>query len=303
MRAPRTGAPRVALVTCAELPEADPDTRRVIPQLAAHGIDATPAVWSDAAIDWSAFDLAIVRSCWDYAARRTEFLAWASRVPRLANAAEVLAWNTDKRYLAALAGAGIPIVPTTWVRPGDAWAPPRARDDAQKCVVKPAVSLCALDTGRYDLATDADRALAVQHVWRLQSAGRLAMIQPYLASVDTAGETSLVFMDGAYSHAVRKAAALAGPDRGEDRRFVPNGGLDVVPRDPTPAERALAERVLALVPGGAERLLYARVDLVSGQTGDPRLMEVELTEPQLYLAHSPGAADRLAAAILRRILR
>lgn len=288
---------RVALVTCAELPEADPDTRKLIAPLHALGIEAVPCVWDDPGIDWTTFDLAVVRSCWDYAGRREEFLSWAEQVPRLANPAEVLRWNTDKRYLAGLSRSGINVIPTQWVEPNHAWEVAGA--GLSSCVVKPAVSLCALDTGRYDLADQDQRQLAREHVRRLQDAGRVAMVQPYLSQVETAGESSLVFIAGRFSHAMRKGPALDGPDRGVDRRFAPGGGVDVRLRHPSDAELNLAERVLDLVPGGRDQLLYARVDLVPSEDGTPLLMELELTEPNLFLDAVPYALGRVAGAIAR----
>src|SRR5207253_10320166 len=91
---------RVALVTCTELADLDPDDRLLLDPLVELGISAEPAIWDDPAVDWDSFDLAVLRSTWDYALRRDEFVAWAAGVPRLANHAEVVAWNTDKRYLA-----------------------------------------------------------------------------------------------------------------------------------------------------------------------------------------------------------
>jgi hypothetical protein len=82
----------VALVTCAELPNLDEDTRRLIEPLATRGVSATPAVWDDVKVDWAAFDVVVVRSCWDYVPRRAAFLEWTRRVPHLANRAAVLAW-------------------------------------------------------------------------------------------------------------------------------------------------------------------------------------------------------------------
>ncbi len=111
---------RIALATCAELPELDPDEQLLLEPLRALGIDAQPAVWDDAAIDWTAFDLVVIRSTWDYTARRDEFLAWAGSVPRIVNPAPVLAWNTDKHYLNDLAKGGVPVVPTVWLDPGRA---------------------------------------------------------------------------------------------------------------------------------------------------------------------------------------
>ena len=105
----------VALVTSSEFRELDADTRLLIAPLEARGVSVTPAVWDDPGVHWAGFDLAVIRSCWDYVPRRGEFVAWASRVKRQANPAEVIAWNTDKRYLADLADGGVPVVPTTWV--------------------------------------------------------------------------------------------------------------------------------------------------------------------------------------------
>jgi hypothetical protein len=287
-------AARVALVTCSQLPDLDEDTHPVIGPLAARGVRAFPAVWDDPTVDWAHVDLAVVRSCWDYPARRMEFLAWANRVQRLANPGDVLAWNTDKRYLLDLALA-VPIVPTTWVEPHSTWTPPREGE----WVVKPSVSLASLDTGRYRLADVVERELAVAHVRRLQSEGRTVMLQPYLRGVDDEGETSLVFVDGEFSHAMRKAAVLDGPDAGLDRRFLPHGAPGLRRHDPTPTQLAVARRALAAVPRGPSRLLYARVDLVPGADGQPVLMELELTEPQLYFSHVPGAAERFATAAAR----
>ena len=281
---------RVALVTCAKLPDLDPDDRLLLAPLAARGISAEPAVWDDPAVDWSAYDLVVLRSTWDYARRRDEFVAWAGRVPRLANPADVVRWNTDKRYLSALAAAGLPVVPTQWVDRGDAWAMP----DAGEWVIKPAVGAGSLDTGRYAASDEAHRPLAVAHVARLQAAGRLVMVQPYLPAVDTDGETSLLFLGGMYSHAIRKGPMLQGPDEGVTGLYKEEA---ITPRTPSPAERAVADAVLAAVP--FTDLLYARVDLISGSDGQPLLVELELAEPSLFLGTADGAADRLAAAIAR----
>ncbi len=291
-------APRVALVTCAEVPELDADTRTLLAPLAARGVAAEPVVWDDATAVWAGFDLAVVRSCWDYVPRRAEFLAWARSVPRLANPPEVLAWNTDKRYLRDLAAAGVPLVPTTWVAPRQAWTAPQRGE----WVLKPVVSIASLDTGRYRLADPQQRRLAVEHLRRLQAAGRTVMVQPYLRAVDSYGETALVFLGGRFSHAMRKGAVLDGPDTGVHRRFLHDGGLELQPSQPSAVERMVAARVLAAVPGGPRGLLYARVDLVPGPNGQPLLMEL-LTEPQLFLGYAPGAADRLAAAITAWIRR
>jgi hypothetical protein len=287
--------PRVALVTCAELPDLEADDRLVIEPLAARGVRAEPAVWDDPRVDWAVYDLAVLRSPWDYVGRREAFVEWAHRVPRLANPAEVVAWNTEKTYLEMLAADGVPVVPTDWVRPGESWERPAAGE----YVVKPAIGAGSRDTGRYDLADPTHSDLAAAHVARLQAAGRLVMVQPYLAAVDTDGETALLFIGGEFSHAIRKGAMLAGPD-------LPGSGLyrpeRITARQPSPAQAEVAEKVLAAIPGGAAGLLYARVDLIPGPDGSPVLVELELTEPSLFLDRSAGAAERLADAIAGRVL-
>lgn len=168
--------PRVALVTCSELPQLDEDTRRLIAPLAARGVSSTPAVWDDPHVDWALFDLVVVRSCWDYVPRRAEFLDWAAHVPHLTNPAPVLAWNTHKRYLRDLAARGVAIVPTTWLEPTDEWPTPESGD----WVIKPAVSMASLDAGRYGMDDRDQRRLAVEHVHRLQAGARAVMVQPYI---------------------------------------------------------------------------------------------------------------------------
>jgi hypothetical protein len=293
-----TAAPRprpaVAFATCAELPGLDPDDQLLLEPLGRAGVAVAGAVWDDPAVDWAAFDLVVLRSTWDYAVRRDQFIAWAAAVPALANTADVVAWNTDKRYLRVLAAAGVPVVPTAWVAPGDGWTPP----DSGEWVVKPAVSAGSRDTGRYDCADPALRSLALAHVTRLQAAGRLVMVQPYLGSVDTYGETALLFLGGEYSHAVRKGPMLRGPDPGEVGLYVPE---EITAREPSAAERTVAQAALGAVPGGADRLLYARVDLLVGASGEPVVVELELTEPSLFLGTSAGATDRMVAAVSRTL--
>jgi glutathione synthase/RimK-type ligase-like ATP-grasp enzyme len=282
---------RVAVATYEGLPGSDVDFPPLRAALAELGVTAEPAVWSDPAIDWAGYDLTVVRNTWDYTLRLDEFLAWADSVPRLANPAHVLRWNTDKRYLSELADAGVPVIPTLWdpadLPAGEGW---------EEYVIKPAVSAGAKDTARWG---PGEEDAAAEHLRALTAAGRTVMVQPYLAAIETAGETALIFIDGEFSHAARKAPILTrtglpeikGPSDSEGR---------ITPAEPTTAELAVAELAL----GVADRdLLYARVDVIPGADGEPVVLELELTEPALFLGHSQDAAGRLAAAIIRRIRR
>ncbi len=273
---------QVALATAAQLPDLDEDGAALLEALDAEGVQAAPVKW-DSGADWAAYDLVVVRSTWDYDRRREQFLAWAASVPRLANPADVLAWNTDKTYLQALASAGVPVVETTWLVPGDVFTPP-----AGPYVVKPTVSAGARDTAAYDGGAD-----ATAHVQRLLAAGRPVMLQPYLPQVDVLGETSVLCFEGEVSHAASKSALLqvgAGVRNDIDSRAF------VTPAEPTRAQVDLAKAALAVV---GQPLLYARVDLVPGPDG-PLLLELELTEPSLFLRHAQGATARFAAAVRRR---
>lgn len=285
-------------MTCAELPDLDPDDRLVLAPLAERGIRAEPVVWDGAGVDWTGYHLAVLRSPWDYVRRRDEFVAWAAGVPGLANPADLVAWNTDKRYLDELARAGVPVVPTTWVGPADTWSPPATGE----YVIKPAVSAGSVDSGRYDLADPGQRALAVTHLDRLRRAGRDTMVQPYLTAVDAVGETALLYLAGpgglAFSHAIRKEAMLVGPDPGASGLYQPER---ISPRTPSRDEFAVAERALAAVPGGTRELLYARVDLIPGPDGVPLVVELELTEPSLFLGYAAAAPGRFADAIAHRL--
>jgi hypothetical protein len=281
----------------------DEESRLLVAALEHAGLVVEPSVWTEPSIDWSAFDLVLVRCAWDYHQRHAEFLAWAERVSAttaLANPEPVIRWNTDKTYLRDLAGAGLPVVRTWWLEPGDTFTVPAAGD----YVVKPAVSAGSRDTNRY-LAGDHDE-LAEAHVRSLLAAGRTVMVQPYLAQVDTLGETALLYLGDQLSHAIRK-----GPLLEPAMEFVQGAFKQetIERRDPTVAERAVAESVLdsldGLLPCGRGDLTYARVDLVPDDDGRPTLLELELTEPSLFLDHdgSGGAEStvRFVAAIQARL--
>jgi glutathione synthase/RimK-type ligase-like ATP-grasp enzyme len=294
--------PQIALVTARAARGLDEDMPPLEHALRESGAHATVADWDDDAIDWSRFDLALLRSAWDYAQRASEFLEWAHRVSghtRLLNPLAVVRWNIDKHYMADLSRAGVPVVPSAFVEPDDdAKSALEAFLDvypqASELVVKPCVGAGSLDAQRY--RRDGWRE-AVAHVARLLEARRSALLQPYLRSVDAHGETALVFFEGGFSHAIRK-----GPMLGTGAPT--SGGLFVVeqitPREPSAPEIEIAERALAALPF-PQPLLYARVDLIRDDDGSPRLLEMELTEPSVFLAHAGGAAGRFAEAILRRV--
>ena len=284
----------VAIATCrrTEVVATDGDDDALAAALDRRGIESVRAVWDDPDVDWSAFDLVVIRTTWDYDERRDEFVDWAQRVDAvtsLQNPAEVVRWNTHKGYLIELEDRGVPVVPTAWLGAGDQvdLAALAASRGWRAVVVKPAVAagsrgLTVVDTHPGDGQAALDALLASHDV----------MVQPLLARVATDGELSIVCLDGRYSHAIRKR-----PREGDVRIQVAFGGT-YVPETPTDDLVALAEWV---VEATGHSLLYARVDLVPADDGTWQVGEVEATEPSLYMDRVDGAADRVAAAIAARL--
>jgi glutathione synthase/RimK-type ligase-like ATP-grasp enzyme len=286
-------SPRIALATAREVADLDPEGQQLADELRSQGATAEAAVWDATDVDWRAFDLVVVRSTWDYASRVAEFLAWAERVSevtRIENSLPLLRWTTDKHYLRDLDRAGVPVVPSLFVEPGQ-----DAAHDllGAEHVAKPAVSAGSKDTLRLGPA-EHDRSL--EHVGALLAQGRSVLVQPYLSDVDDAGETALVFVDGVFSHAIRKGALLEQGAGLVDGLFAEE---DIRARDASPAELSIGEAAMAALPSDG-RPLYARVDLLPTPHG-PVVLELELAEPSLFLDHAPGSAQRLAAAALRRV--
>lgn len=289
----------IALVTARAARGLDEDEPPLRAAMQAAGCDARGVEWDDAHVDWASFDLALLRSAWDYAERSPEFLAWVDRASALTclfNPAPVVRWNIDKHYLAALAKGGVAVVPTAFIEPGDDPVQAiekflRARANAE-LVVKPAVGAGSRDTERHRRQNPAG---AVEHARRILASGRSVMLQPYLSRVDEDGETALMFFDGRFSHAIRKGPLLPPGGAATTGLFAAE---TITPREPAAEELALAQAVLSAIP--FEMPLYARVDLIRDDEGAPRLLELELTEPSLFLAHAAGSAERFTAAVLRR---
>lgn len=251
--------------------------------------------WSDPEVDWSTFDVAVVRTTWDYPTRRDEFVDWAGRVAgvtALWNPVDVLRWNTHRSYLLELEDRGAPVVPTAWLAEGDRvdLAALLASRDWERAVVKPAVGNGADGVLR---TADVGEEAAQFHLDRVLDAGD-AMVQPYLDAVATSGEVSVVVVDGQVTHVVRKV-----PAAGDHRVQVEHGGryerLDLGGAGREPG--ALARWVLD---AAGHELLYARVDLLQDDNAAWQLAELEVTEPDLYLGVAPEVGEVLARAILAR---
>jgi hypothetical protein len=291
----------VAIASFSGMPPEFTDDRRIIAALAGRGVEAVAIPWDRPDADWGSFDAVVIRSTWDYARRRGEFLDWVEQVgDRLHNAPGLIRWNSDKRYLGDLAAAGHRVVETVYVEPGDAI--PALEGEV---VVKPNVSAGGRDTGRFRPPShDEARTL----IAAIQASGRAAMVQPYQPAVDTVAETAVLCIDGEPVHTLRKRAVLR-PDEVAPTREDAIGAAEVMydatlvtPSEATDAELAYARSLVAAV---AERFdylpLYARVDVVPGEDGEPTLMELEAIEPNFYLDQVPATTEVVAEAIMRRL--
>ena len=295
--------PKIAFLACPGTLPGSP-TRRVDAfehdyQIAAlrQGLGARAEVID---IDWRAplhelvqFDAALIGTAWDYTAAKDEFLARLEALEAagvvVCNSSQVVRWNADKLYLKDLAARGAPSIPTLW--PDD---PGRAEVlaameafGADKVVVKRRVGSGAEGQECYDRdgLPDAD--------WRLGQAG---MIQPFLRSIQGEGELSFIFVGGALSHALTKQA-----QPGEYRIQSSFGGIETKIA-PAPADRAVAEAVMAMLPF-AEPPLYARIDMVRLDSGELAVIEAELIEPYLYPRQGADFGARLADGVLERLAK
>jgi hypothetical protein len=304
----------VALATSLAWPQLAPDDRLLVAALEKMDLRTEIAIWTDERVQWDRFDLIVVRSCWDYHDDLGRWLGWVDAVERscgrrrLRNAGAYLRWNARKTYLIDLATRGVPIVPTVWLGP-EALASDERLDAALRAtpwndfVVKPAVSAGAFGTYRVR-AGQTFAAAAGSTTARLELAPRAPLlIQPFLADISAGGEWSLIFFDGTFSHAVRKY-----PAPGDFRVQEKHGGRAVAETPPAEVLRVASQTLIAAAEAASMAAepppLYARVDVVVS-AGRPLVMELEITEPALFLAQggdrgrpptAATAADRLALA-------
>jgi glutathione synthase/RimK-type ligase-like ATP-grasp enzyme len=301
--------PRLAAASSARYPELFDDWWLLRDALAAAGVDGATAVWNDPAVDWTTFDLVLVSGAWDNIHHVDAFLAWvdgvvASGVP-VHNSPATLRWNIDKHYLRDLERAGVPIVPTQWVEPGQgdrAQAVTDADVDVTalalpdgEMVVKPSVSGGGYSTARYE---PHEHPAARAHVQELLAAGRTAMVQPYEPRVDSEGETALIYIGGRFSHAVHKDPMIrrgVGPADNLIANQVVTGTTA------TAAQLVAASHALA----AAEQLFgpttYARVDMVETLDRGPALLELELLDPVLFFTEHPAGAAAFARLLAEQL--
>jgi glutathione synthase/RimK-type ligase-like ATP-grasp enzyme len=289
---------RIALVTAANVDVEKLDDRALADALIVdHGVDVYKPRWDEPALapaDWAAFDAVCLRSCWDYHLRYDEFLDWLARADRAGvrwiNPAPGVRWNSHKRYLIDLEDDGVPIADSRFVPRGGTCDVESLLTETgwPEAIVKPAVSASAYRTWR----TSAVSPEVSRERLRELLAESDAIVQRFVPEI-VDGEWSLVFVEDALSHAVRKR-----PRAGDFRTQSELGAVATAER-PSAALVATARHALRVASRFGAPCL-TRIDLVETGAG-PIVMEVELIEPMLFFGYAPGSAARAASALVARM--
>lgn len=273
---------KLALLTCRDLPDWEVDDRFFHTALDEAGVEWSILPW-DSEVEWSSFDLVLVRTTWDYVARREVFTSTLRHIAsqsRLLNPFEIIEWNLEKTYLLDLEQLGIPIAPTVWITDGISLQDVLAQKKWDKAFLKPVVGASAVNTRRFtrEAAEDAQRWLE-----DLLKQGERMMLQPYLNSVETEGEYSTIFFGQRLSHCVQKIP-VSGDYRVQDDYGASDQRVDP---EAFPELLRLANQTMAVIHSRFDGLLVARLDFLRLSTGAFVINEVELIEPSLFFRHSP----------------
>jgi glutathione synthase/RimK-type ligase-like ATP-grasp enzyme len=282
--------PHIVLATSAEDPAITASDRLYAEALERRGCCVTGAPWDGPREAFAGADAVVLRSTWGYFRALDAFKAWTEAMAastRLFNSLDLVRWNLRKDYVEKLAAAGVR-VPKSFVVPCEGPAIGRVFDETgwAQAVVKPASGASGHSVELLQ------RATLYGQVAGLADEARQAgvVVQEFLPEI-AEGELSLVYFDGAFSHAIRKR-----PPPGEFRtnsRYKPTRTAEALPRD-------VAQQgadCLATLP---ERPLYARVDGVV-RDGTLIVIEVEVLEPALAMDFDPPSAERFAEATMKRL--
>jgi len=276
--------------------ERDEQMGKLVPAFAAQGMAIDLIRWRDAAEKADEYDAILPLFVWDYfEGNEVAFTAEMAKVDaktQLFNTFNTLKWNSNKAYLDELEKEGAPVISTITVDRVTETGVARAFEELESdtLVIKPQVGGGAW---RQVLYKQGD---PFPNKDELPPEG--AMIQAFLPSVVEEGEYSFIYFGGKFSHGLIKR-----PKTGDYRIQSYFGGTEET-YAPSAQERASARAVLNAL---SFTPLYARVDLLRGRDGKLKLIELEMIEPYLYLAHAEGEAGenkgalKLAESLAKRL--
>lgn len=283
---------KIALLTCQRLPDLTTADQLLIPELAKHNIVAEAVIWDHPDVNWTDFDYLIFRNTWDYYEKEKEFNAWLQTINNLGiktlNSIEIIEQNKHKFYLQELQNQNIAIIPTVFIeKTKDLNLAEIIPSHWKKAVVKPAFSAGSYLTQVFEIA-DID---TINTQYREIALEKDLLLQEFKPEIETEGETSLIFFNKKFSHAVNKK-----PKAGDFRIQVQFGGKYAAV-SPSPEIIQQAQIIVNTFPN---QLLYARVDglIINNNI---QLMEVECIEPDLYFNYSEDSLQRFVKSILELI--
>ena len=283
---------KIAILTCEKLPDLNPEDRKIIPALAKHNIEATAAIWDDKTINWNDFDYLIFRNTWDYFEKETEFKIWLDQIAQLEiktlNPIKIITQNIHKFYLREMEKQGITILPTVFIDKTEhlnlvELIPPHWK----KAVIKPAFSAGSYLTEVFEIS----EIQAISEKYKTIAADKELLLQEFMPEIQTLGETSFIFFNKKFSHAVNKK-----PVEGDFRVQSLFGGKYTLVQP----NKEVIEKAQKIVDSLPKDLLYARVDGILIEN-ELYLMEIECIEPDLYFDLSENSLERFVAAIIKLI--
>lgn len=283
---------KIGLLTCEKLPELTLADQQLIPELAKHNIVAKALIWNDKTIDWNEFDYLIFRNTWDYFEKETEFNLWLDQIEKLGiktlNAIEIIKQNKHKFYLREMEKKGILILPTIFIdKNANLNLAEILPKHWRKAVIKPAFSAGSYLTSVFD--TSAIEKKNDEYTKLAQE--KELLLQEFMPEIQTLGETSFIFFNKKFSHAINKK-----PIDGDFRVQSQFGGKYNLIHP----SQELIDKAQKVVDTFHDKLLYARVDGIVIDT-ELHLMEIECIEPDLYFEISEGALERFVASIIELI--
>jgi len=280
---------KIGLLTCQRFPQLTPADQLLIPEFAKHHCLAEAVIWDDPSVDWQQYDCLIFRNTWDYYEKEIAFNNWLDSIEKKGiptlNTIEVIQKNKHKFYLKDLQEKGIKIIPTVFIeKTNDLQLSKLLPNQWKKAVIKPAFSAGSYLTEVFT----PNEAAAISEKYQQVASEKELLVQEFKPEIETEGETSFVFFNGLFSHAVNKKPASG------DFRIQSQFGGQYTLIDPDPA---LIEKAQNVVAAFSKQLLYARVDGIIINS-ELYLMEIEGIEPDLYFNLAPAALQKFVAAVL-----
>ncbi len=276
------------------------DDLNVIPHLELLNLPTKPLVWTQVPIDQpkqalamlQKFQAIIIRSPWDYHSRFTQFLNFLKFCKenqiKLLNPYEILIWNLNKHYLDELELNQIPCIPTIWTQNSNEFSKAEELMRLYKTIIfKPAVSAGSANTFKLTQENINDHKNIMFQVMNEKE----CMFQPYLESIETIGELSLIYFAGNFSHAIVKKPKT-GDFRVQDKF---GGSIEAI--QPDQDAMNIANKCIQYIESKfTQKLLYTRIDLVHWKKNWV-IIEAECVEPQLYFQYGIGSAKVFANLI------